>query len=196
MYPGQETGILIVAGTGSSAIGMAHGQLYTCGGWGHKLGDEGSGYAIALGALQSVCRAYDRRAEPTALTELVLEALGLTEANELIAYMHEDPPSKQEIASLAKLVVTAADRSDAQAIAILQQAADDLLGLIRGLSQQTSAFGEWTPVTGAGSIFHRIEAVRTRIASGLLRERLGVMQAPYGSPLDGAITMALETIRS
>src|SRR5690606_14401309 len=57
---GDEPGILLIAGTGSIAWGRAEdGRLVRCGGWGALLGDEGSGYALGLGALGSAARAAD-----------------------------------------------------------------------------------------------------------------------------------------
>lgn len=53
-------GILVVAGTGSNAIGRtAAGQTFGAGGWGPVLGDEGSGTWIGLEALRAALRAYD-----------------------------------------------------------------------------------------------------------------------------------------
>ncbi|MGG4129147.1 BadF/BadG/BcrA/BcrD ATPase family protein [Paenibacillus illinoisensis] len=196
LHPGQRSGILVIAGTGSSALGIAKGKLYTCGGWGHKLGDEGSGYAIGMKALQAICRAHDQRVAPTLLKGLVLEHLGLTEVDELIAYFHDSCPSKEEIAELSKLVVAAAQHSDAQAAAILDQATDDLIDLVRGLSRQTSGFGLQPCVYGAGSIVNRVERVRTRFASGLQREGLGILTEPSGSALDGAVSLAWASTQS
>lgn len=196
LHPGQETGILIVAGTGSGAIGLARDRLYTCGGWGHRLGDEGSGYAIGLQGLKAVCRAHDGRSGPTVLKELLLAALELAKVEELIPYMHEASPSKREIAGLARAVAAAAEQSDQQAIRILRQAADDWLDLIRGLAGQTSHFDEGTPVMGTGSIFNRMEGLRRQFAEGLRRERLGMLQEKHGSSLDGTVFIALESIQA
>ena len=55
------SGILIIAGTGSNAIGRsADGSCCGAGGWGPVLGDEGSGYWIGLEAIRGALRAQDR----------------------------------------------------------------------------------------------------------------------------------------
>src|SRR4051812_11326281 len=60
---GDQQGILLIAGTGSIAWGRgADGRLARCGGWGHILGDEGSGYAIGRAGLRAVMHAHDGRA--------------------------------------------------------------------------------------------------------------------------------------
>src|SRR3990170_4800210 len=70
---GVEAGIALVAGTGSSVFGLApDGREVLVGGWGHLLGDEGSGYDIAVRALRAVTRAADGRGPATALTDEIL----------------------------------------------------------------------------------------------------------------------------
>ena len=41
-----EDGILVIAGTGSTAFGIKGDKEARCGGWGHLLGDEGSAYKL------------------------------------------------------------------------------------------------------------------------------------------------------
>src|SRR5258705_156254 len=51
---GTKAGILVVSGTGSVVIGRhAAGKTIRAGGWGHMLGDHGSGYWIALTGLRA-----------------------------------------------------------------------------------------------------------------------------------------------
>ena len=53
--------MLIVSGTGSGCYGKGReGRGVKVGGWGHVLGDKGSGYDIGLRALQAVIDAYDQ----------------------------------------------------------------------------------------------------------------------------------------
>src|SRR5687768_9453320 len=50
-------GIALIAGTGSFAFGRdREGQTARCGGWGYLLGDEGSGYSIALTGLRAAAK--------------------------------------------------------------------------------------------------------------------------------------------
>ena len=49
-----SAGIVAISGTGSNVFGVnAAGDSWRCGGWGHILGDEGSGYWIGLGAIRA-----------------------------------------------------------------------------------------------------------------------------------------------
>ena len=55
-------GILVISGTGSCVFGRnQRGQTARAGGWGHLLGDCGSGYWIAITGLRAALRDYDRR---------------------------------------------------------------------------------------------------------------------------------------
>ncbi len=189
-----EQGILVISGTGSNALGLAGGKLFRSGGWGHLLGDEGSGYALGLEALKLICRASDRREPPTQLTDAVLTALGFSGETDLIAYMYRAQPPKDEIARIAKLVIEAARRSDQAAIRLLRQAADDLIDLVRGLHRMADAFGAETPVVVAGSILTYADPVRDRFAEQLREEGLGRLQPSQGGPLDGALAVACRSI--
>src|SRR3989475_11684791 len=61
-------GIVIIAGTGSIVYGRnAGGDASRAGGWGHMIGDEGSGYWIGREALAAVMRASDGRGPATPL---------------------------------------------------------------------------------------------------------------------------------
>ncbi|WP_443110729.1 BadF/BadG/BcrA/BcrD ATPase family protein [Caloramator sp. mosi_1] len=47
-----EDGIITISGTGSISVGKKENEIMRAGGWGHILGDEGSGYHISLKALK------------------------------------------------------------------------------------------------------------------------------------------------
>src|SRR5580765_311785 len=66
---GDEPGVFLVAGTGSIAYGVNRDCVAArAGGWGHVLGDEGSGYWIGRQALMAVVREADGRGPATRLT--------------------------------------------------------------------------------------------------------------------------------
>src|SRR5262249_9170650 len=67
------SGIVIIAGTGSIVYGKnAAGRAARAGGWGHMIGDEGSGYWIGREALAAVMRATDGRGPATRLAGDIL----------------------------------------------------------------------------------------------------------------------------
>lgn len=99
---GDGPGILLIAGTGSVAWGRGRdGTIARVGGWGMRLGDEGSGYAIGLAGLRAVVHAADGRSGATALSSPILEYTATREPADLVAWT--DRASKGEIAAIAQI---------------------------------------------------------------------------------------------
>jgi len=94
------------------------------GGWGHVLGDKGSGYDIGLRALQAVVDTYDHDQVWPELGRQLLRALQLNEPNDLIDWAQA--ADKTEIASLASGSSLPGGRKDRIAAVILADAARSL----------------------------------------------------------------------
>ncbi len=132
---GDGPGVLLVAGTGSIAWARSpDGGVRRVGGRGRLLGDEGSGYALGLGALRLVLRAFDGRDEGTALTPLVLEACGVPSPEGLVGWA--ETASKADIASLAPDVARAAEAGDPGARRIVDGAVDELVAHVRAITPE------------------------------------------------------------
>ncbi len=117
--------VLILSGTGSCCYGRTpNGRTARFGGWGHLLGDKGSGYEIGLRALKAVVFYFDRDDEWSRLGQQILSALMLNEPGDLIAWAQN--ASKKDIAALAVEVFDAAMKRDAIARDILKGAAASL----------------------------------------------------------------------
>src|SRR5205085_1278058 len=77
-------GIVIIAGTGSIVYGRnQRGEAARAGGWGHLIGDEGSGYWIGREALAAVMRAEDGRGPSTRMTADILEFFTVADVSRL-----------------------------------------------------------------------------------------------------------------
>src|SRR5437867_5468501 len=120
---GEGPGVLLIAGTGSSAYGRGPaGATARCGGWGPIIGDEGSGAWIGRRALSVVTAAADGREPETALTGAVLTAAQLNETSDLVAWSANAPPS--QLATLAPVVLSVAESGDLRANAIVTLAVE------------------------------------------------------------------------
>lgn len=129
-------GIIVISGTGSIAYGRNRlGEEFRAGGWGHILGDEGSGYAIGLQALRVVCRAADGRVRSTLLSELILKALSLKSAVELIDWTKKIGGDKAQISSLSPIVERAALSGDTIALHILKSEAAELVLAVQAVKR-------------------------------------------------------------
>jgi len=125
-------GILVIAGTGSICYGY-NGETGTSarsGGWGHLLADEGSGYALGLGALKAVLAELDGRGPATTLTQRVLTTLGLQGPTDLVGWTYMSGKGKTDFAALSILVHEEEAKGDAAARQLLDEAAASLVSLI------------------------------------------------------------------
>jgi N-acetylglucosamine kinase-like BadF-type ATPase len=120
-------GVALVGGTGSVCLGRTReGRTVRVGGWGPILGDEGSGYQMAISALHRATQTADGRAEAKTLLDAVLRHWSLGDATALIRHVHADAMTPSEIAGLATVILDLAARGDADARAIVDEAASDL----------------------------------------------------------------------
>lgn len=125
---GLDAGVALVAGTGSIAFGRGvSGREARAGGWGHLLGDEGSGYWIVREAARQALRAEDTGAAPSHLHRALFAEAGAATALELGHLLHEEPDPGRW-AALAPHVLASTDR-DPGAAAIVRRGAAGLAGL-------------------------------------------------------------------
>ncbi|OZB94190.1 N-acetylglucosamine kinase [Paenibacillus sp. XY044] len=164
---GGDPGILIIAGTGSIVYGInASGESARAGGWGHRVGDEGSGYWIGKQAIIAALHGYDGRSGATALTDKLLNHLKLQNEEELFNWAYSAAYSVEKTAELSKLVSEAEQQGDASARMILEAAADELFLGARavieriGLAEAEETFA----LILQGGVLQNIPLVRSRLA--------------------------------
>jgi N-acetylmuramic acid 6-phosphate etherase len=190
-------GVAVVAGTGSIALGRtADGRTARSGGWGHLLGDEGSGYALALGALQAVARAADGRGPATLLTDHLLRALGLGGPSELVPWLYQGGRERAELAALAPLVLGAAEAGDAVAEGLVEEGAQELAAAAAAVARQLGMADQEVPVALAGGALVGSPAYPERFLAALRAE--GVHGGPVTSvaePARGAVRLAVSADR-
>ncbi len=150
--PGTGATVLVLCGTGSCCYGRAlDGCTAKIGGWGHVLGDDGSGYDIAIRALRLVILAFDDTGRWGPLGQRLLADLQFNEPNELIPWAAR--ATKTEIAALAPVIFDA-EREDPIARDVLRSASTAIA---------TAA------LTCAGRLAKRGAAVRFLLSGGLLQ---------------------------
>ncbi|MBP1993146.1 N-acetylglucosamine kinase [Paenibacillus eucommiae] len=165
---GDNKGIIAIAGTGAIVYGITPaGHTYRAGGWGHILGDKGSGYEIGLQALQTVMFSYDGVRPPTALTELILDKYGLSSPLELRTYIYQSHIQKKHIAEFAELCIQASEAGDPAAQGIITNEATELAGLTAAIYAKDEWFVN-SPVAVTGSIFKY-----SRLFRDTYKEQLG-----------------------
>ncbi len=185
-------GAVLVAGTGSVCLGRSSlGESARCGGWGHLIGDEGSGYAIGRDILMAAARAQDGRGPDTVLYPMVFDALGTQDMGGLIRFIYSPETDKSKIAALAPLLKTALEQGDGVARDIAEKAAADLACLafpvIEKLTLQAGTLAL------AGGILTGYDVIRQSTAAQLSQRypKLSII-APKQDAAAGAAAMALQ----
>ncbi|MFS0873438.1 N-acetylglucosamine kinase [Paenibacillus xylanilyticus] len=190
---GHTHGVLCISGTGSIVYGFTpEGERYRAGGWGHLLGDEGSGYRIGQRALQAVMQSHDGILPPTELTPLILQELGLHTATELKKKVYQSGWGKSDTASIARLAIEAGDHGDSVARVIITDEAGQLANTAKALITRHITF-ESAQVALSGSLFRHSALFRSefiRKLSASYGELSFVHRADAPSPAVGAAQLA------
>ena len=140
----NQAGLLVISGTGSVVVGRtAAGQSARAGGWGHWLGDHGSGYWLALTGLRAAIRELDRTGRPSAVLRRLLRRLKLQSPEQLVDW------------------IAGASKAD------VARHADIFLRGNRGLALQAASFLAMDCVAVAGKL--KLTAPAIALAGGLLQ---------------------------
>jgi glucosamine kinase len=174
-------GILVVAGTGNNVMGRAaDGAIYTAGGWGPVLGDEGSGYWIAQEALRAGFWARDRGI-PTTLLSAIGDFWQLKTIGEIVEMANSRPGP--DFPALTPIVVKCAEAGDELAIAVLERAGAELADLIALVALKMEESGPQTDIRVAyiGSVLEHITLVRASTIASLKKS------TPHATLMEGAV---------
>jgi glucosamine kinase len=180
---GDRQGAVVAAGTGIVTLGVGPAGIARVDGWGHIVGDAGSGYWIGRAALEAGLRAHDGRGEATTLTILLAENFSSPEA----AYieLQTNPDRVRFIASFAKQVALLAE-SDPVAQKIIRAAGTEMALSVATALRRAGHEGGGSPlVSWAGSLLSgkRLRADFEEALRQLVPDV--TLAAPLGLPLDG-----------
>jgi N-acetylglucosamine kinase-like BadF-type ATPase len=185
---GGRPGAVVAVGTGAIALGTDLRDVWQrVDGWGHLLGDLGSGSWIGAQGLRAAVAAHDGRdtGGSTALLAAATERFGPVPT--WPAQLYTRPDRAQVLASFTPDVAAAAAGGDVVARQVLAGAGTHLAttlaaALVDGVPPLAAATGG---VLGIGPLL-----------TGAFRARLGVLRPdvelvdPAGTPLDGALHLA------
>ena len=194
---GDSPGIVIIAGTGSIVYGRnAHFEAARAGGWGHIIGDEGSGYWIGREALAAVMRAVDGRGPPTQLADAVLAHFNIADTSGLPRIVYDRELPRVSVAALGPIVQRASERGDAVAMRILERAADELVSAARSVAAKLEMRGDTFPFMLAGGVFRVVPWLAGELSRRLMEvaPRCEVRLLAQ-EPAAGAVCLALAEAR-
>jgi N-acetylglucosamine kinase-like BadF-type ATPase len=186
-------GIITIAGTGSIAFGRnGTGRSARAGGWGYVFGDEGGAFDMVRQAVRAALRMEEGWGPSTSLREVLRDATGSQTANEMLHRFYTTEWPRSRVATLAKLVDTAALEGDGVAIGLLGAAAQQLALLAGAVRGQLWKPGDPVALAYIGGVFE----------SRLLLERFRMLvelddatrcSAPRRGPAEGALLEAYRT---
>jgi glucosamine kinase len=192
---GEGPGVLLIAGTGSSAFARGPaGATARCGGWGPVIGDEGGGAWIGRRALSVVAAAADGREPETALSGAVLTAAEVSESAELIRWAADATPAK--LATLAPVVLQAAEGGDLRANSIVSMAVEELALHVRALARQLFTDERASvPVALTGGLLKKGSSFRKRLEHRLKTAVPGAhVHGEEVDPARGAVRSAVRQL--
>lgn len=151
-----QAGGLLIAGTGAIAYASDGKQkIVRAGGWGHRAGDEGSGYWLGQEVVRAIFKMEDGRGEPTLLKSAVFNYLNIQHATELAAWLFRPSYTNAQLAKMGSFLAEATAKNDACAIQISTQAAHELVLLACAVLKQIGYSGNvFTLYCNGGAIKH------------------------------------------
>jgi N-acetylglucosamine kinase-like BadF-type ATPase len=185
---GAHPGVATISGTGSNVFGVGlDARAWRAGGWGHVLGDEGSGYWLAVQSIKAALADRERSGPETALSAAAVDFFGVDSDEAVATLVYSKPLTKGEIAAFAVETARVAHAGDAVARGLYERAAAELGRQVTAVIEQTGLTGDF-PVGLIGSAFKAgalfvepLTAVVRRVAP---RARVAVVEmAPVGGCL-------------
>src|SRR5580765_40822 len=194
---GHEPGIVIIAGTGSIVYGRnAAFEAARAGGWGHMIGDEGSGYWIGRESLAAVMRASDGRGPETRLTAEILSHFNVDDESRLPRIVYDREQPRVSVAALGPITQRVAGQGDPVAVRILEHAAEELVLAARSVATRLEMRGDAFSFYLAGGVFRvvpwLVDELPRRLGEVAPRAQVQTLDE---EPAVGAVWLALAETR-
>jgi len=146
-------GVAVISGTGSNVFGVGpDGRCWRAGGWGHLLGDEGSGYWLGVESIRAALRDREASGPATALSDAAPAFFATASVEELASRVYAKPLTKGEIAAFAIETAKLAEQGDAVARELYERGASELAKQIVAVIRESGLEGSF-PVGLIGSAF-------------------------------------------
>jgi glucosamine kinase len=188
---GGGPGVAAIAGTGSNVFGVGSGgRSWRTGGWGHLLGDEGSGYWLGVESIRAALRDRDASGPPTELSDAAREFFGCDTVEAVASLVYSKPLTKGEISAFAVETANHAERGDQVAHELMQRGATLLGGQIAAVIGQVELSGSF-PVGLIGSAYKAGEMylapLRRRVEQDAPQADITAIEM---APVGGALMLA------
>ncbi len=165
---GGAPGVGAISGTGSNVFGVGEaGNGWRTGGWGHVLGDEGSGFWLGSESIRAALKDRDASGPATELGNAACLYFDCPTVEAVASLVYSKPLTKAEISAFAVQSARLAEEGDEVAAELFVRGATLLGGQISAVIEQTGLAGSF-PIGLIGSTYKAGE-----IYLGPLRARIG-----------------------
>ncbi|XP_077543858.1 N-acetylglucosamine kinase [Haemaphysalis longicornis] len=196
-------GVVLIAGTGSNCLLVnPDNSMRRCGGWGHILGDEGSGFTTSIRAIKMVLNEDEGFRPPKwsaeKIREVVKDHFKVKDMLELLPFCYTDF-KKQFIAGLCVKLAKLAKEGDKLSQHLFRLAGNDLADhIVAVLPHAEKSLLETKgglPIVCVGSVFNSWELLREgfdevlcpKISEFTLLQL--TVSAALGAAFDGALSI-------
>lgn len=190
-----KSGIIVIAGTGSIVYGVNNDKSARVGGWGHFLGDEGSGYSIADKGIRKALHYYDGYGKKTELLTEILSFIGGETTDDLLSYVYSKEFNKGKIADIAEVVNSLANRNDEVSMEILIESANELYYQVNSLIDKLFSKEEIIRLVVNGSVIKKSEIFKKQFCNRLNKKYKNIEVTELNiSAAVGAVYLAKEMV--
>lgn len=176
-----QSGVTVIAGTGSIAYGRADdGKEVRKGGFGYLFGDEGGGFYVACQGVKAVLQHYDGTGPSTSLTRVVPAFFGVSNPREIPGKVYSLNMPVEEIAGLAMVVAREAENGDEVAGKIMKSAGRSLAKL--ALAALSDLKLDPPLVSYAGGVFNAGDVILQPFKDAIHEERPDALVVPPRYP--------------
>ena len=191
---GDGAAIVLIAGTGSAAIGRdARGNTARVGGHGYLLDDEGSAYHVGHRAVLESLRHFERTGTDTAMGKKILSEIGAATWADLQSRVYAAPD--EVFPRLFPALLEAAEKGDGNARSLLENCAAGLTELVGDLAERLQLQSQSFLLAKTGGMLGRSAWFDERLAYYL---RKAAPQAQFSdlrlSPAEAAAHLALRLL--
>ena len=183
---GVDEGIALISGTGAVAWGRTSTGTARAGGWGHLLGDEGSGYWVAREAVRQALHDLDLGNPVSPLTDRLVAECGVDDPFSLLDHFYTRA-DRQYWARRSAAVFELAAQGDPRGNAIVEAASEALGDLVVTVAQRLGISG---PVVLAGGQAVNQPELQRRVSEILARHDIADIRILDVDPVHGAVRLA------
>ncbi len=189
---GLRPGIVVVAGSGSAAFGVAaDGREARAGGWGYLFGDEGAGWWMAREAIAAALRARDGTGPQTPLTERLQAHFGTTSIDAIVKGVYAGRFNRSDVGEASRVVLETASTGDPVSRSVVERGALALATLVDAV-RRTLHWQKDVPVAPAGRMWNSVLLFEAFVTALKQIDQRMVVHAPAFPPNVGAFLLALQ----